>query len=36
LKDILEDEVDEKYNISEKQWEKLKNYESNSRLSPLK
>ena len=36
MKDILEDEVDEKYNISEKQWEKLKNYESNSRLSPLK
>lgn len=35
LKDILEDEVDEKYNISEKQWEKLLNYESNSRLSPL-
>lgn len=36
LKDILENEVDEKYNISEKQWEKLRNYESNSRLSPLK
>ena len=35
LKDILESEVDEKYNISEKQWEKLLNYESNSRLSPL-
>lgn len=35
LKDILEDEVDEKYNISEKQWEKLLNYESNSRLFPL-
>lgn len=33
LKDILEDEVDNKYNISEKQWEKLRNYKSNSRLS---
>lgn len=36
LKDILENEVDEKYNISETQWNKLRNYESNSRLSPLK
>lgn len=35
LKDIILDEVDEKYNISEKQWEKLRNYESNSRLSNL-
>ena len=35
LKDILEDEVDEKYSISEKQLEKLRNYESNSRLSNL-
>lgn len=35
LKDILEKNVDEKYNISEKQWEKLRNYESNSRLSQL-
>jgi len=35
LKDILEENVDEKYNISEKQWAKLLNYESNSRLSPL-
>lgn len=36
LKDIILDEVDDKYNISETQWEKLRNYESNSRLSPLK
>jgi hypothetical protein len=30
----LEDEVDEKYNISEIQFEKLRKYESNARLSP--
>lgn len=35
LKDILEDNVDEKYNLSDTQYDKLKAYESNSRLSPL-
>lgn len=35
LKDIIEIDVDDKYNISEKQWDKLRNYESNSRLSNL-
>ena len=35
LKDILEDEVDEKYYLSEEVYEKLKKYESNARISPL-
>lgn len=36
LKDILEEVVDDKYSLSETQWNKLKNYESNSKLSPLR
>ncbi len=35
LKDILQEEVDEKFYLSEIQMEKLRKYESNSRLSPL-
>jgi DNA (cytosine-5)-methyltransferase 1 len=33
LKDILEEEVDEKYYLSEKSWESLKRYDSNSRIA---
>jgi len=35
LKDILEENVDEKYYLSEETYEKLKKFESNSRLSDL-
>jgi DNA-cytosine methyltransferase len=35
LKDILEDKVEEKYYLSNETFEKLKRFESNSRLSPL-
>jgi hypothetical protein len=35
LKDILEDEVDDKYYLSDEVYDKLRKYESNSRLSPL-
>lgn len=32
LKDMLEDEVDEKYYLTQKSWESLQKYESNARL----
>ena len=35
LKDILEEEVEEKYYLSNEVFEKLKKYESNGRLEPL-